>query len=905
MPAPVNVGYHIVIKEYSLVIAVSRLQPSGLLLESVREFALSDTSAIEAGLNALIPGDQSGVRTASVSVRGRNARMCLSAAPVTEWLQQPECANLAPVFCASASPTGDVRSADKAAGTNLQALLPGVSMDQTIALLKQWNITVPRVTVTPFATAGAIVSWLQKSGGAVATLDLGETTSYWLVAERSGVIAVRPSILTMDVLSEILREELGLRFKGAAAKLFFNDQYDFSEVLPKIGAKLTARLKQEFEALPQNASALVFCDGLPVQQAWFGGLLAESLGRRRLDLDAKKFFGDAGLGCGTEVPPLSPGWLGVLQTVRSSVLPANIRLAEWRPLSDPAAAPAQESKSVATAAATPPPPPPTTKPAAPVSVSIPAPSKPTAQTPAKAVPASKPVPAVVEAPARPSTPAPVAVSEKAAPGAKAAVKTPGSVIAQPSPSSTAAAQKSAPVQPAKAEPPKPPEGRGSSALTYPLPGAKAASSARKEKDPTKKPPFWKSGAGIAVAGTAVVAIVVIFWLVSQMQSEKAAVVAEKARAAQETAKVMATARQAEAKAQAEVAARRQAEAEASAKLASLDAARRKAETEAREQTAARLANARGSLSVSTQPEGATVKIGALLSRQSPANFDDIKIGNYEVVVSLTGYDEVKKEVKIQENQTTDLGVIALHRQTGDLEITSTPGGAHFELRRTDVVKLGAQPTQGIAPASLAALPTGTYSIAIDYKGAGQRTGTIEVRSGAVVKSNWEFALGGIRITSTPSGATVSQEGKVLGRTPLALSDLIAGSHTYEFTRDGYLPARASAMVVKDDTQALNVLLTPSDRVYRPDELDRKPKMISSENLNLPPSFSSMINYSAVVTMVVGRDGVPKDIEVLKSNDREFGQICMAAVAKWRFKPALVNNRPVSTRGSVPFVVNAR
>ena len=924
MPAPATIGYHIVIKEYSLVVAVSRLQQSGLLLESVREFPLSSTTEIEECLKSLAPDGRSDGLTASVSVRGRGALLRLGTAPVSEWIREPECASLTPAFQASASVTGDVNGVEKKGqGATLQALLSGANLESAKALLKQWNVTPSRITVTPFATVGALVSWLQKAGGTVAMLDLGETSSFWLVADRSGLTAIRPSVLTMEALAEILRLELGLRFKGAAAKLFFNEQYDFGEVLPRIGARIAEALKPELEVLPGSSSALVFCEGLPERQAWFGGLLAESLGRKRLEVDAKALFAGAGLACGVGVPALSEVWLGALQTVRSSVAPTSIRLAEWRSMAASSSAPDQEAKPAAAAPAPSSPAPVSKSPApavvAPVrtvaSVQAPAarpapqevatkPSPMTVIAGKPYVPGSKAAAAAVAEPVRAAAPSAVAIAEKPVPAPKPAAKVPALVIA-PAPSLPKAEPEPARIPQPKSEPPKPPkppEARGSSVLAYPLPGSKA-SSGRAPKEPRQKPPFWKTGAGMAIAAVAVVATAVILWLVTQMQSEKAAITAEKVRAQQETQAVMAKAKAAEAKAQAEAAARRQLESETSAKLASLDAARRAAEAKATREAAARLANARGGLTVATNPAGATVKVGSILSQASPARFDDLKIGTYPVVVSLPGYDEVRKEVKIQENATTDLGVIALHRQTGSVEIVSTPVGAHFELRRADSVKLGAQPRQGVTPASLSDLPTGTYSIAIDYRGVGRQTGTVAIESGGVARSSWEFALGGIEITSTPSDATVSQAGKVLGRTPLTLANLHAGTQTYDVSRAGYTTSQVNALIVKGDTRSLNVVLALSDRIYRLSELDHEPQVLRSDSLKLPSSLSTSTEYRAVIAMTVGRDGVPRDLEIVRSSDPEFGRICKAAAAGWRFKPGTVKGRPVSTRVAIPFVTN--
>jgi len=438
-----------------------------------------------------------------------------------------------------------------------------------------------------------------------------------------------------------------------------------------------------------------------------------------------------------------------------------------------------------------------------------------------------------------------------------------------------------------------------------MPGNKSVAPEPTEDEPVRKKPFLKTGAGMAIVATAVIAVSVIIWLVVQMQAEKKdAIVREQAKEAA-MRKDMEKARQdADAKVQAAAEAQRRADADAAAKLAALDAARLKAENEARQQAAARLANARGNLVVTTQPAGATVRLNLLLTQRAPAKFEDIKIGEYEVAISLDGYDEVKMKAKIEENQTADLGVIALHRQVGDLQVESTPPGAHFEIRPKNVPDAGPDPVQGTTPASLTGLPTGVYTIAVDYKGAARQTGTVEIPAHATARSAWEFSLGSVKITSTPSGATVMQAGKVLGKTPLELNDLLAGEQSYELTYDSYEVARVNGVVEKNSTRSLDAKLVPLDRLYRTSEVDQKPVPTVQEQLTMPSSLPHYVKYHATVTMVIGKDGVPRDLVLAETSDPVFGRACLEAAAKWRFKPALVKGKPVSTQVSLPFLRDA-
>ena len=939
MPASDSIAYYFELKDFSMVVAVVRAEPSGPRIVNIREFPLAGGAEIEAGLKDLIPDIASRAIPASVAMRGRNGRLRVSLSPVEEWLQQPECATLSPAYRAVIDAGAGIGA--NGSGKNLQAIEAVASVEQVEALLKKWNVTASRLTVAPIATAGAIVSWLQSNAGTVAMLDFGETVSHWLVAERSGVVAARSSTLTMDVVAEAIREELGLRFKGAAAKLFFNDQYDFTEIGPKIGAKLAARLKPELATLPGGSSALFFCAGLPAQQKWFGDVLAGSIGCGRPDLDVRKHFTEAGFTFASDTPQLSPAWLGLLQAIRGSTQTSAAWIAEWRHPSAQVSTPAPEAKPAAPVAA---PPAPVVTPAAvlpappvaaaavkpqPASAPVKTPASPAAaaetsaltakpkpaQPPAPAPVAARPVekPAPPKAPAAPApapavakpTPPPPAARPAPVPPAKPAPAQPAKPVpAQPAKPAPAQPAKPAPAQPAKDEPSAPPARRPASTLAYAMPGSKSAAPEPAEDEPVRKKPFLKTAAGMALVATAVIAVSVIIWLVVQMQAEKEAIVREQAKAAA-TRKDMEKARQdAEARVQAAAEAQRRADADAAAKLAALDAARQKAENEARQQAAARLANARGNLVVTTQPAGANVRLNLLLTQRAPAKFEDIKIGEYEVVISLDGYDEVKIKARIEENQTADLGVIALHRQVGDLQVESTPPGAHFEIRPKNVPDVGPDPVQGTTPASLTGMPTGVYTITVDYKGAARQTGTVEIPVHATARSGWEFSLGSVKITSTPSGATVMQAGKVLGKTPLELNDLLAGEQSYELTYDSYEVARVNGVVEKNSTRLLDAKLVPLDRLYRTSEVDQKPVPTVQEQLTMPSSLPHYVKYHATVTMVIGKDGMPRDLVLAETSDPLFGRACLEAAAKWRFKPALVKGKPVSTQVSLPFLRDA-
>jgi len=68
--------------------------------------------------------------------------------------------------------------------------------------------------------------------------------------------------------------------------------------------------------------------------------------------------------------------------------------------------------------------------------------------------------------------------------------------------------------------------------------------------------------------------------------------------------------------------------------------------------------------------------------------------------------------------------------------------------------------------------------------------------------------GGLALTSSPAGAQVVLNGKVVGETPVVLNDLPVGSRAIVVRRDGYSPWSASVRVVANQRTTVRATLIP-------------------------------------------------------------------------------------------------
>lgn len=116
-----------------------------------------------------------------------------------------------------------------------------------------------------------------------------------------------------------------------------------------------------------------------------------------------------------------------------------------------------------------------------------------------------------------------------------------------------------------------------------------------------------------------------------------------------------------------------------------------------------------------------------------------------------------------------------------LRVETVPPGGHVVVAQGERVV-----REGTAPLTVENLPPGTYSIrgTLDLARA-ESTETIEAGSSRTVALTFPTGNGTVKITSSPGGAEVFEDGVLLGTTSLLLEDVEPGTHSYSFRLDGY------------------------------------------------------------------------------------------------------------------------
>jgi serine/threonine protein kinase len=173
--------------------------------------------------------------------------------------------------------------------------------------------------------------------------------------------------------------------------------------------------------------------------------------------------------------------------------------------------------------------------------------------------------------------------------------------------------------------------------------------------------------------------------------------------------------------------------------------------------------------IRTEPPGALVVLGDH-AQKSPATFADLEPRKYNLRIMSPGYEPVETSVDFRRKHALDLPPFRLVRSKGALQLQSDPPDAQFWIKSED----NQISREGVTPHTMGDLPTGKYSI-IARRGGWEMRDDVEVQRGETTSKSFAFVSAITNITSEPSGAEISVDGKSRGRTPLRV-DLPARSH---------------------------------------------------------------------------------------------------------------------------------
>jgi hypothetical protein len=214
----------------------------------------------------------------------------------------------------------------------------------------------------------------------------------------------------------------------------------------------------------------------------------------------------------------------------------------------------------------------------------------------------------------------------------------------------------------------------------------------------------------------------------------------------------------------------------------------------------------GTLQVSSTPSGARLVLDNVNEGTTPVTVQNILAGSHKISLSKYGYFDYTTDIAIAGGKITTISVplasIALVAN-GTLFVNSTPSGANVII--DDIVA-------GSTPATFTNITPGDHIVTVTLSGYDDYTETVVVMSNItstvdVVLAQVNVAPGSVRVTSTPSLATVYLDNVNKGTTPLTLDNVRAGSHTILLRKTGYNDFMTSINVISGKTATVTATLT--------------------------------------------------------------------------------------------------
>lgn len=207
------------------------------------------------------------------------------------------------------------------------------------------------------------------------------------------------------------------------------------------------------------------------------------------------------------------------------------------------------------------------------------------------------------------------------------------------------------------------------------------------------------------------------------------------------------------------------------------------------------------VSVTSQPEGATIIVDGVDRGMTPAILCDLAPGRHHLKYRLAGYVERDRFFNTKEATGPYIEKNeVLEEEKGLLLLKTEPAGCDIQI---DGVSVGRTPR---LITHLAAKDT--YSVRL--RKAGYQDQTIKVkfegRKPLVREEKMVLASGTIEIMSEPAGAEVTVNGIVKGKTPLRVEEVPRGRATVKFRLEGFVEEVRELAINAGDVQTLPIVL---------------------------------------------------------------------------------------------------
>ena len=198
----------------------------------------------------------------------------------------------------------------------------------------------------------------------------------------------------------------------------------------------------------------------------------------------------------------------------------------------------------------------------------------------------------------------------------------------------------------------------------------------------------------------------------------------------------------------------------------------------------------GVLQVKSSPGGADVYVDGFYSGSTATTIGNLAAGQHNLRLRLAGYREWTATVAVPSNGVTVIDAtleVATADRTGNIVISSNPSGASVYIDGNYQGR-----TQADNPLDLIGIQPGTHILELQLMNYRDFITTLDLQTGetipvsaALVPATNPSSTGTLQVSSDPLGANIFLDNVCRGITPLTISAVEAGSHSFVLRLPGY------------------------------------------------------------------------------------------------------------------------
>jgi len=217
----------------------------------------------------------------------------------------------------------------------------------------------------------------------------------------------------------------------------------------------------------------------------------------------------------------------------------------------------------------------------------------------------------------------------------------------------------------------------------------------------------------------------------------------------------------------------------------------------------------GYITITSTPSGAYIYMDGTYKGRTPTTITDISSGTHIFELDLNGYYDWKATRTISQGQNSPISATLspIPSSPGSIHVTSTPTGAEVYLDGS---------YQGLTETAITGVSAGDHTLTLKKNGFQDYTTTVDVRSQTTsyVTATMQSGptppspVGSIRVTTSPTGATILVDNVQKGISDLTVSDVPVGSHTVTAQMQGYQTSSTTVTVNQGETATVGLSLSP-------------------------------------------------------------------------------------------------